>query len=115
MHGVNANEIDYEKLDLLGKIVLFTDLRIDRNTLPDGIYAYDLRHDDYGHGNICEIKSFVTVNHWGTILTDDPIPMSDGGCRLVNAEDYSYTGGYASLEYFLDSGQESGQDMQITP
>ena len=113
MYGVNANEIDYEKLEFLGKTVLFSNVRIDRNTVPAGMYAYDLRHDDDGQGNICEVKPFIAVNHMGTILTDEPIPMSDGGCRFVNTDDYSYIGEYTTLEEFLNSEQENGEDMGV--
>lgn len=105
MNGVNVNEPDYERLKILGITVLFTCLRIDRNTVPEGLYAYDLRHDDDCQGNICEIKPFVTVNHWGTILSKKPISMSDGGCRYVTEDDYSYTGESCTLAEFLEDEQ----------
>ena len=111
MNGINAKEGDYEKLDILSFTVLFTCLRIDRNTIPDGLYAYDLRHDDDCQGVICEIKPFVLVNHWGTILSKEPIPMSDGGCRLVTEDDYSYTGENCTLEEFM--AEEQSMEVQM--
>ena len=43
---LNANDETYEILEICGQTVLFTSARIDRETVPDGLYAYDLRHDD---------------------------------------------------------------------
>ncbi|MBO6231653.1 MAG: hypothetical protein J6O50_13935 [Ruminiclostridium sp.] len=40
---------------------LFTNSRLDRTTIPEGLYAYDLR--DECDGNINELKEFVLVNH----------------------------------------------------
>ena len=66
---VNAAEEDFELMELFGQTVLFTNMRVDRSTVPEGLYAYDVRHDDYCTGDICEIKPSVMVNHWGTMLS----------------------------------------------
>ena len=58
----------YEEITVCGKPTLFTSIRIRRDTVPDGLYAYDVRHDDECRGIPCEIAPFVMVNHWGTIL-----------------------------------------------
>lgn len=57
----------YEEITVCGKPALFTSIRIRRDTIPDGLYAYDVRHDDECRGIPCEIAPFVMVNHWGTI------------------------------------------------
>lgn len=103
----NANEINFESLEILGQTALFTCLRIDRKSVPDELYAYDLRHDDECQGNICEIKPFVMVNHWGTILCKEPIEMSDNGCRFVDENDYSYLGDSITLDEFMAEEAES--------
>lgn len=36
---INANEADYERFEILGHDALFTCLRIDRKSLPEGLYA----------------------------------------------------------------------------
>ena len=35
----------YEEITVCGKPALFTSIRIKRDTVPDGLYAYDIRHD----------------------------------------------------------------------
>ena len=66
----NAMTEHYEEITVCGKPALFTSIRIKRDTVPDGLYTYDVRHDDECRGIPCEIAPFVMVNHWGTIITD---------------------------------------------
>ena len=56
----------YEEITVCGKPALFTSIRIKRDTVPDGLYTYDVRHDDECRGIPCEIAPFVMVNRWGT-------------------------------------------------
>jgi len=43
---VNSKDEHYEVIELFGQQALFTNLRIDRATVPDGTYCYDIRHGD---------------------------------------------------------------------
>ena len=108
----NANTIKYEGLELLGQTVLFTCLRIDRNTVPDGLYAYDLRPDDECQGIICEIAPHIGVNHWGTVLCREPIALTDDGRRYVTEDDYNYTSTHLTLDDILIEASEEGVTMQ---
>ena len=69
----------YEEITVCGKPAQFTSIRIRRDTIPDGLYAYDVRHDDECRGIPCEIAPFVMVNHWGTILCRGPFPLDEHG------------------------------------
>ena len=40
----NAMTERYEEITVCGKPALFTSIRIKRDTVPDGLYAYDVRH-----------------------------------------------------------------------
>ena len=42
----NAMTEHYEEITVCGKPALFTSIRIKRDTVPDGLYAYDVRHDE---------------------------------------------------------------------
>ncbi len=39
----NAMTEHYEEITVCGKPALFTSIRIKRDTIPDGLYAYDVR------------------------------------------------------------------------
>lgn len=51
----------------------FTCLRIPRECLPDGIYAYSLRAADSDDSQPASIEEKVYVNHFGDILLDHPL------------------------------------------
>lgn len=66
----------------------FTSLRVDRNTLPEGMYAYDLRDAD-GDSELwfSELKEHVLVNHAGTFVTTEKIEGAEDGLEI---SDYSF-------------------------
>ena len=81
----------YEEITVCGKPALFTSIRIKRNTVPDSLYAYDVRHDDECRGIPCEIAPFVMVNHWGTIILAEPLELPDDGRRYIDEDtDWNY-------------------------
>ena len=43
MSAVDARKEHYEAVEILGIPGLFTTLRIDRATIPKGVYAYDMQ------------------------------------------------------------------------
>ena len=69
MKGLDANTQKYELAEIDHNVVLFTNMRLDRDTVPEGIFCYDVRDSDDLDGNMAEVKPFVLVNHWGTILS----------------------------------------------
>ena len=110
MKPIDANETDYERFGILGHDALFTCMRIDRKSLPEGLYAYDLRDSDDCDGTPSELKTFVMVNHWGTVITKEPIEGADEGI-VLNDDDYNYLGEDMTLEEFANSAPTMGQSM----
>ena len=81
----------YEEITVCGKPALFTSIRIKRDTVPEGLYAYDVRHDDECRGIPCEIAPFIMVNQWGTIILTEPLELPDDGRRYIDEEtDWNY-------------------------
>lgn len=88
MNPVPYNTIDsYESIRINGILAMFTKLRIERDTLPRGIYAYDVRESDDGT-HLSTIEPLVRVNYSGTILTFQEIPMPPKG--YVDIEDCNF-------------------------
>lgn len=78
MYPIPFSEIDdFREADFNGINVLFTELRIERDTLPEGVYAYDIRGGE--DSDFSTIESLVTVDHTGTIITRQPIPLEPDG------------------------------------
>ena len=63
--AMNAGKEKYDVVDVDGRLCLFTNMRLDRNTIPPGLHCYDVRDSDFLDGSFCEIKPFVMVNHGG--------------------------------------------------
>ena len=102
--SLDANEAHYEFIIIFGKYeVLFTNSRIKRDSVPTGLQVYDIRHDDECQGIMCEIKPYVLVNHWGTIISKSPIDMIDGGCHfLIEEEDCEYLNISMTLKEYIE-------------
>lgn len=110
MKPIDANETSYERFEILGHDALFTCLRIDRKSLPDGLYAYDLRDCDDCSGDPAELRNFVLVNHWGTVITKEPIEGANDGI-VLEEKDYNYLGEEISLEEFTNPVPTMEQSM----
>ena len=74
----------YQLAEVMGQEVLFTNGRFDRENLPEGLFCYDLREGDNGFASTVEAS--VTVNHFGSILTTQPIDIPEQGCIDLNEE-----------------------------
>lgn len=75
---VDARTEEYEEIELFGKPALFSNFRIDRDTVPAGWYCYDLRGSDCDPGKPVTIQEFVVVNHAATVLTPEPVRFQKG-------------------------------------
>ena len=64
-----ANELKYERVRIFGKIGFFTNERIQNDSVPEGVFQYEVRHDDLCQGIPCEVAKGILVNFWGTLLT----------------------------------------------
>jgi hypothetical protein len=70
----------------------FENARVNKDNLPNGWYAYDLREGD--NGEICSIEYNVIVNHFGTFLTQTPINLEPNGYIVFGNDskaDYSFS------------------------
>ncbi len=75
---VNAMTEEFEHIELFGKPVLFTNARVDKATVPEGWYRYNIRGSDYDPGSFGTLEREVAVNHAGTILSPEKIPFPKG-------------------------------------
>lgn len=83
----NIQDESFDSMTVNGIPALFTNFRIDRNVVPEGLYAYDIRESDDGR-RFATIEPEVMVNHAGTILTREKLVM--GGNGYVRIEEYGF-------------------------
>lgn len=79
MDSVNAGTARFEEVEILGIPALFTTLRVDRATVPKGMYAYDMQTDAEDWSQPCLLARRVLVEHFGTVLTASPIHLPEKG------------------------------------
>ena len=78
---LKSQALTEEKLDVievLDRKALFSNGRLLPEEVPEGLYAYDLRHSDDGD-RFCSIEPKVGVNHGGTVLMRDILDFGESG------------------------------------
>ena len=66
MTKADAGKERFEQVELLGKSVLFTEQRVDRATVPEGLRCYELRHTDADWGEPCELaRGIMVISYMG--------------------------------------------------
>ncbi len=99
--ALDARKESFFLVDTDGYICLFTNMRLDRDTIPAGLYCYDVRDADCD-GTFAEIQPFVLVNHWGTIISKEPIPLNEYGCYWPEQEEF-YLPPSVTLDAFVNT------------
>ena len=102
MKPMDFKEFDkFSVVKVQDKFYLFTNMRIDRKTIPEGAFAYDVR-DDCGDGSFAEIQHYVMVDHWGTIIGLEPIELDEYSMYWCTEEDGCYTGKSVDWQTFVN-------------
>lgn len=104
--GSDYIEINYEKYDLVelfGKPALFTGERLSPAKIPAGLYVSHVRGDDETTGGFAELAPRVLVNHFGSIVTKEPIDFGkDGYIAFTEDTEPNFTGQSVTMREFLD-------------
>ena len=103
MPRFNAMEESFEEVTILEKPALFTSIRIDRGTVPQGYHLYEVRHDDDCQGDAVQIARGIMVNHWGSLITREEIALPPDGYLDIEPEDLNYGAGECrSMNDFME-------------
>ena len=89
MFSVNAAKEHMKEVEIFEIPGLFTARRIDRASVPRGMYAYDLQASEEDWTRPCRIASQVTQGHFGTVLTASPIDLPESGYREISPDDFT--------------------------
>lgn len=100
MKPLDARAERYTLINMDGHICLFTNMRLDRDTIPEGLHCYDVRDAD-ANGEFAEVAPFVLVNHWGSLITKEPIPLDpEWHCYYPEQDAEYYSNESFTLEQF---------------
>ena len=91
-----------EVIEILDRKALFSNGRLLPEEVPEGLYAYDLRHSDDGD-RFCSVEPKVGVNHGGTILLKEVLDFVEQGyISLDDDTDPNFTGEEMTAEEFAE-------------
>ncbi len=109
-----ANDEQYQEIELFEKPGLFSNGRIARDNLPEGVYCYDLRGSDDDPGEPIYVEDRVGVNHAGAVILSEPLDLSkEGYLRLTEEEGLNFTGGFSTLAQFLQEQKKDRRTEEV--
>ena len=73
-----------QAVEFMDRKALFSDTRLKKNEIPEGLYRYELR--DRGDGEFCTVEKEVVVNHAGTLLMKEPLDLGESGYIELDEE-----------------------------
>ena len=109
-----ANDEQYQEIELFDKPGLFSNGRIVRDNLPEGVYCYDLRGSDDDPGEPIYVENRVGVNHAGAVILAEPLELpKEGYLRLTEEEGLNFVGGFSTLAQFLQEQRKDRHTEEV--
>ena len=107
----NIGDERMQTVEFMGRRGLFSDTRLKKNEIPEGLYRYELR--DGGNGKFCTIEEKVSVNHAGTLLMKEPLDLGERGyIELDNVTGLNFLGYEQTVKEFLEN--QNTADLEET-
>ena len=104
LETVDVQKEVLEEVELLGRTGYFTELRVDKETVPEEMHCYELRYGD-DDGFPVSVEESVRVNYFGAVLFTETLELGNEKALQFGYEDFSYTGGQMYLSQVI-GGQE---------
>ena len=109
-----ANDEQYQEIELFEKPGLFSNGRIARDNLPEGVYCYDLRGSDDDPGEPVSVEEKVLVNHAGSVLLTEPLELPETRYLMLTEEEgLNFTGGFSTLSQFLQEQKKDRRTEEV--
>lgn len=79
-------EIKTEKVEVKGIPCEFYDMRINRETVPEGKFLYEVAGDDDSGGDPARVGVGILVNFYGSLICNKKLPLEDGAMWLEDGD-----------------------------
>lgn len=100
MKPVNFKDTsDYQYMEVLGVEGVFSNLRIQRDSLPAGFHKYSLRGGD--ESLCCQIAEEIMANHTGDFITKKPLDLGPDKSKTLREDDWHFTDQKFDFEGFF--------------
>lgn len=97
MYLLNAMTARFAAVEILEVPGLFTTERVNRSTVPKGMYLYEMQTSEQDWGHPCLLGRHISEAHFGTVLTASPIDLPERDCRDLFPGDFTGHGGTGHL------------------
>ena len=105
---------EYQEVELFEKPALFSNGRISRDDLPEGVYCYDLRGSDEDPGDPVSVENRVVVNHVGSVILVTPLELPESGYLPLTEENgLNFNGGFSTLAQFLQEQKKDRRTEEV--
>lgn len=78
----------FQKVSVCGIRCEFSAVRIDRSTVPEGKYQYEVAGDDDSGGDPARVRLGIMVNFFGTLISDQSLPVENDGVLWLGDGDF---------------------------
>lgn len=111
METVDVRKEVLEEVELLGRTGYFTELRVDKETVPEGMHCYELRHGD-DDGFPVSVEESVRVNYFGAVILAEELELGKEKALQFGYEDFGYTGEQMYLSQVQGKEQREQHDEE---
>ena len=108
---VDARNEIFEHIELFDAPAMFTNARVKRSTVPEGLFCYDVRGSDADPGALYVIEPSVLVNHSGTIIGIEDYMLEKGQAKYI-ATHINFLGDEITLDEFCKRHHIEVEDPQ---
>lgn len=103
----------FQEVEIRGHYGIFTELRVDKSTIPEGMNCYELRHGD-DDSYPAALETGVRVNYFGAVLMTDKMEPGENGVMELSHDDFGFTGEDLSVtEYLLNYGETEPEAFSV--
>ena len=99
LHNKAIQDDKLQEVTIFGNKALFSNERIDKSMLPQGLYCYDLRGSDDDPGIPITVEEQIAVNHAGSIVTATPLDFNEEKHMPIN-DDLNFLGTEKEIREF---------------
>ena len=91
MERYDYHKEHFERVKVCGIPCLFHDSRIERSTVPDEKYLYEIGGDDESGGEPARVQRGVWVNFFGTLICDQLLPLGEDNVLWLQEGDFVWS------------------------
>lgn len=114
MAEIDAGKSNFSLALLFGNIVLFREDKVDPNTVPEGVYLYELSYSGFNYRTPTRLGKWADENFYGTVISRNEIklykPKENGNAhrRLKSKDDFYVSYNICNLTSYLHDEQYEG-------